>query len=116
MSKKILTLKTLIKNSSFPLEKKYLLISKNRYKYISPSRKGPDWIDYIYIYKGLFSLWRPVLKIEWVYSKSKIRKMSEKQLDIVREEEHCFKNRLDSLTDDSLDLLESDIKSLLEKK
>ena len=114
MPDKKTNIRKIIKKSRFPIEKKYLLIDKNRYNYISPSKKGDNWIDYIFIYKGIFSLWRPIVKIQWIYSKSKIRRVSQKQLDILREEEYCFKNNLDLLTEDSLILLESDLKEILE--
>ena len=110
MSKKqlIIEIKDLLKKLPFT-EKKYLLISKNRYSYLEPSRKGPNWIDYIYVYIGVFSLWRPVLKVEWVYSKEKVRKVSSSQLSIIRENEYCFKNKLGSFTKESLVLLKKDL-------
>ena len=98
-------------HSTTPPDEKYLFYAKNRYQHIK-DRKGPNWIDYIYIYKGVFSLWKPVLKVKWIYSDERTTEITKSLLNIETENEFCFNNKLSEMETDSLKMLKKDLITL----
>ena len=94
-----------------PPSEKYIFYAKNRYIH-KKGRKGNDWIDYITVYKGIFSLWKPVIQIKWIYVNYEVKVATKEILDEFTEKEFCFSSDLNQLETKSLETLKKDLITL----
>ena len=99
-----------ISSEDLKLFNTYFNISREAYDYRESKNNKDTWVDYIEIYKGIFSLYKPTIRIRWAEIK---RGESLSNDSFEKQYLSSHSNELFRMNSESLFSLKKDLESLL---